>query len=55
MFWSFLHKVDRFRKFIILQPTFRNKLFFKNVLNKSWFPQLTFNGKKVYKDKVHIF
>ena len=52
-FWSFSDKVDRNRKFTILQPNFRNKLFLKlnlskNVFNKSWCPQLIFfNEKKV--------
>jgi hypothetical protein len=40
-FWSFSDKVDRFRKFTILPPNFRNKLFLKlnlskNVFNKIW-------------------
>ena len=46
-------KVDRFRKFTILRPNFRNKLFLKlnlskNVFNKSWCPKLIFfNEKKI--------
>ena len=53
MFWSFSDKVDRFRKFTILQPNFRNKFSLKlnlskNVFNKSWRPHLIFfNEKKV--------
>ena len=37
MFWSFSDKVDRFRKFTISQPNFRNKLFSKLNLSKSDF------------------
>ena len=56
MFWSFSDKVDRFRKFTILRPNFRNKFSLKlnlskNVFNKSWCPQLIFlDEKKVQKD-----
>ena len=42
MFWSFSDKVDRFRKFTILQPNFRNKI----VFNKIWCPQLIFFNEK---------
>ena len=46
-FWSCLDKVDRFIKFTILGPNFRNKsslklTLSKNVFNKSWCPKLIF-------------
>ena len=60
MFWSFLDKVDRFRKFIILRPNFRNKFSLelnisKNVFNKSWCPQLIFLMKKKFRKIQTIF
>ena len=52
-FWSFSDKVDRFGKFIILRPNFKNRLFLKlnlskNVYNKSLCPKLIFFNKKKF-------
>ena len=60
MFWSFSDKVDRFRKFTILRPNFRNKLFLKldlskNVFNKSWCPKLIFFNENFFRKIQKIF
>ena len=51
--WSFSDKVDRFRKFTILQPNFGNKLslklnLLKKIFDKSCCPKLIFFNENFF-------